>query len=43
MAMAWALQDCHWTLKLEESRKDFICVMKEKLQVEEQLRKKADE
>ena len=41
--MAWALQDYDWILKLEEMRKDFSCVMKESLQAEEQLRKKAEE
>ena len=43
MAMAWALQDCEQTLKLREKRKDFGCVMKEKLKAEEELRKKAEE
>ena len=41
--MAWALQDCDRILKLGESHKDFGHVMKEKLQVEEQLREKAKE
>ena len=41
--MAWPLQDCDQILKLGETRKDFGCVMKEKLQAEEQLREKAEE
>ena len=41
--MAWALQDYDWTLKLEESRKDFGRAMKENLREEEQLRKEAME
>ena len=41
--MAWALQDCDRVLKLEESQKEFGRAMKEKLQAEEQLRKKAEE
>ena len=43
MAMAWALQDCDWTLKLGEKQKDFNRVMKENLKEEEELRKKAEE
>ena len=43
MAMAWVLQDCDQILKLGETRKDFGCVMKEKLQAEEQLREKVEE
>ena len=41
--MAWELQDYGRVFKLEESRKEFGHAMKEKLQVEEQLRKKAEE
>ena len=41
--MAWALQDYDRTLKLGESLKDFSHAMKEKLRVEEQLRKEAEE
>ena len=41
--MAWALQDCNRVLKLEELRKEFGQAKKEKLQTEEQLRKKAEE
>ena len=40
--MAWTLQDCDRILKLRETRKDFGRVMKEKLQVEEQLKEKAE-
>ena len=41
--MACTLQDCDLILKLRETRKDFSRIMKEKLQVEEQLREKAEE
>ena len=41
MAMAWALQDCDRTLKLQE--KDFGRALKENLKAEEELRKKAKE
>ena len=41
--MAWALQDCDPTLKLKEKQKNFSCIMKENLKVEEELRKKAKE
>ena len=41
--MAWTLQDCDMILKLGETRKEFGRAMKEKLQLEEQLRKKAEE
>ena len=41
--MAWVLQDCDKILKLGESRKEFDRTMKEKLQAEEQLRKKVEE
>ena len=40
--MAWAFQDCDWILKLGELRKNFGCVMKEKLQAEEQIKVKAE-
>ena len=43
MAMAWALQDCDRTLRLEEKRKNFDRALKENLKVEEELRKKAEE
>ena len=41
--MAWALQDCDRTLKLEKRRKDFGRVMKENLKADDELRKKAEE
>ena len=41
--MAWALQDRDRVLKLGELRKKFGRAMTEKLQAEEQLRKKAEE
>ena len=41
--MAWALQHCDRTLKLGESQKEFSRAMKEKLRVEEQFKKEAEE
>ena len=41
--MAWALQECDRTLRLGEQRKDFSRRMKEKLQEEKELRKKAED
>ena len=39
--MAWAHQDCDWTLRLGEQQKDFSRRMKEKLQEEKELRQMA--
>ena len=41
--MAWALEDCSRPLRIGERRIEYGHLIKEKLQVEEEMRKKAEE
>ena len=43
MAMAWALEDCSIPLRIGDRQIEYGCRIKEQLQVEEEIRKKAEE